>query len=449
MSAPGKSSKAPAALADLLDRSPIDAGRRRELRRQLRAIALPVVIVATLLGAWVAAAPLAGAIVAPAQVKVELNRKTVQHQEGGIVREILVRDGQRVRAGDPLLVIGDVRHEGELGVLQDQWRAARARVLRAQAQSVLAPGFDVPAELERDAAEHVARERALLAAQRRSLEEQGALLHGQAREAQAQVEALQAQIDATQVAVGLSDEEVALNDNLVRQGFISRARQLTLQRTAADYRSRIGEYRAALAAARQRIAELHGRAAQLRLTYQTQATDELKEASARVRELEERVRSPKDQVERQIVRAPVDGEVMSLRVTAVGAAVAPREPLLDVVPSREKLVIDARIAPQDIEHVHAGAAAEVRFVGTEGRQLPSLPATVAFVSADRVSQPESGQSWFDVTVEVDAAALQRQPSLRLRPGMPAELYVATGERTLFEYLAQPLGVFTRRALREP
>jgi HlyD family type I secretion membrane fusion protein len=407
--------------------------------------------VACALAAWSAAAPLAGAVVAPAQLKVEYKRKTVQHQEGGIVREILVHDGQTVRAGDPLLVIGDLRQEADLNLLRDQWRAARARVARADAESRLAARFDPPEPLQRDSAatEHIARERAVFTAHRQALDEQGALLQLQIQQAQAQAAALESQIDATVVSGKLSEEELAINENLARQGFVHRARLIGLQRTAADYKGRLGEVGSELALARQRVAELRARGAQLRLSYQTQATDELKDAASRVRELEERLRPSQDQVERQVVRSPVDGDVMSLHVAGPGAVIAPREPLLDVVPRREKLVVDARIEPQDIEHVHVGGAAEVRLISADTRRTPLLPAKVTFVSADRVTQGETGKAWFDVTVEVEAQALKQLPSLHLQAGMPAELYVTTGERTLFEYLMKPLRSFSQRALREP
>ncbi len=436
-------------LVDLLGQAPAEAAERHEWRRHLRHVAWPLGIALALLCAWSALAPLAGAVVATAQLKVELQRKTVQHQEGGLVREILVRNGQRVRAGDALLVIGDLRQDAELNLLQDQWRAARLRAARAEAQSRLATHFEVPAELQRAAPEHAARELALFEAQRRSLDEQTALLGGQARELQAQVAALETQIAATGESAQLSDQELALNHELANQGFVSRARLLGLQRSAADYRSRIGEQRGDLAAARQRIAELHTRSAQLRLSLQTQATDELKEATARVRELDERLRPSLDGVARQTVRAPVDGEVMGLRVAAIGAAIAPREALLDIVPSREKLVVEARIAPHQIEHVQAGTKAEVRLLGADTSNSTALPATITFVSADRVQQPETGQAWFEVTAEVDTATLRGSTTApALRSGMPVELYVTTGERSLFEYLARPLGLFARRALRE-
>lgn len=422
-----------------------------ELRTLRRRALGPLLLAATLLAAWSAAAPLAGAVVAAAQIKVEHKRKTVQHQEGGIVRELLVRDGQQVRAGEALMVVGDVRGEAELALLQDQANAMRLRIARTEAEARFAPHFEPPAGLAAAprAAEHLAREQAVFGARRQALEEQTTLVQAQVRESRAQAAALRTQIEASEQGMRLSDEELAINDRLAAEGFVHRTRLIGLQRASADYRARIGEQRGELAAAQQRAGELGARAAQLRLQYQTQATDELRDASAQLRELEQRLRPSLDHVERQTVRAPVDGEVMSLRVAAPGAVVAPREPLLELVPAGEKLVVEARIAPQDIEHVRVGAAAELRLAGSDARLLAPLPARVVFVSADRVDDADRNQAWFDVTAEVDAAALQRRPGLRLQPGMSAELYVTTSERTLLEYLLKPLGLFTQRALREP
>lgn len=436
-------------LASVLNQAAPASAAHREWRRQRRALLLPLALAALLALGWSTVAPLSGAVIAPAEVKVELERKTVQHAEGGIVREILARDGQPVRAGDALLVIGDARSDAELALLQDQWRAARLRAARAEAQTRLAARFEPPADLadEPRAAEHLARERAVFDAHRRALDEQVALLQGQARQAQAQGEALESQIAATSRSASLSDEELAINEQLLREGFIHRSRLIGLQRVSADYASRLGEHRGELASARQRAGEIGTRIAQLRLAQQTRAVDELRDASALVRELAERLAPSRDLVERQTVRAPVDGTVMALRVAAPGAVVAPREPLLDVVPSREKLVIDARVAPLDIEHVRPGGAAEVRLLGSDAQRRAPLPARVVFVSPDRSTDAKSGAAWYDVGVEVDLAALPAPPALR--PGMPAELYVATTPRSLVEYLAQPLGLFTQRALREP
>lgn len=241
-----------------------------------------------------------------------------------------------------------------------------------------------------------------------------------------------------------------MHERLAQQGFVHRTRLMALQRTEADYRARLGEYRSELAAARQRAADLRARIAQARNVYQSQAADELREASARVRDLEERLRPPQDQVERQTVRAPVDGEVMALRVSGPGAVIGPREPILDIVPGHEKLVVEARIRPQDIDHVRQDAPAEVRLLSAfDARSMPLLRGRVAFVSADRVRAGDGSDSWFAATVELDAAELARHPRLRLHAGMPAELYVTTPPRTLLEYLARPLTLFAGRAMREP
>jgi len=431
--------------AALLDDADFDAGAIGALRRLRRALLVPLGVAAGLTGLWLATAPLSGAIVAPAQIKVELNRKTVQHQEGGIVREILVRDGQKVRAGEPLVAIGDLRSNAELSLLQDRLQAELARKARAAAEAALAPRFIAPP----GAAEHAAHEQALFAARRRTLDEQVASLQAQIRDASAQATALEGQIAANESSARLSVEEIEINERLARQGFVNRTRMLALERGAADYRSKIAEAQSDLAAARQRANEIQARIAQARNQYQSQAADELKDASARVRELEERLRPSRDQVERQLVRSPVDGEVMAMRVSAVGEVIGPREPILDVVPAHEKLVIEARIRPEDIDHVRKGSAARVRLAAFDARSTPLLPGTVVFVSADRVTSPSGGESWFVAMVELDAAALQSHAQLRLQAGMPAELFVMTSERTLFEYLARPVAGFASRAMREP
>jgi HlyD family type I secretion membrane fusion protein len=437
--------------ASLLARSEDDPQARAELRRQRRLFLIPLAVTTALLVSWMVAAPLSGAIIAAGKLKVELNRKTVQHQEGGIVRSILVRDGDMVRAGQPLIVVSDVRNDAELNMLLDQLRAERIRNARASAEAVLATKFQAPAELADApaASEHLARETALFNARRRTLDEQVASLEAQARDSRTQAAALTQQIETTAASAKLAAEELEINDKLVRQGYVQRARLLQLQRDESDYRSRLAEAHSDLALAQQRTGELQARIAQARNHYQQLATDEARESAAKIRELDERVRPSQDQAERQFVRAPVDGRVMALRVSAIGEAIGPRDALLDIVPTQEKLVVEARIRPQDIDHVREQSVAEVRLTAFDSRTTPLLPGNVVFVSPDRITSQETGESWFVATVEVDAAALEHQPSLRLQPGMPAELFVKTPERSLFQYLAKPLNAFASRAMREP
>jgi len=404
---------------------------------------------AGMLTAWASLAPVSGAVVAGARIKVELERKTVQHREGGIVREIKVRNGQRVRAGDVLVVVDDVRSDAELSLLEDQLRGERVRNARVSAETTLARQFkEQQFAGDPRMAEHLARERAQFAAMRRTLDEQLDALTVQVREARAQAAALTSQIESVEDSGRLAAEELKLNEKLVAEGYLPRARLLPLQRADADNRSRLGESRGQLALARQHAAELQARMADARNRYQQAATEELKQSSARLRELEERLRPSKDQVERQAIRSPVDGVIMGLRVTAAGEVLAAGAPIADVVPTNEMLVVEARIRPQDINHVFADAPARVRLASYDSRTTPMLPGRVTFVSPDRMSDAQTGESWFSATVEVDVAALRHHPEIQLKAGMPAELFVTTSDRSVIQYLLGPITAFTNRAMRE-
>jgi HlyD family type I secretion membrane fusion protein len=415
-----------------------------------RAVLVPLAIVTGLLLLWGSLAPISGAVIAAARIKVELERKTVQHREGGIVREIKVRNGEKVRAGDVLVIVDDVRSDAELSLLEDQFRAERVRHARVSAETVLAGEFAIDAGLagELRAPEHLSRERAQFATRRRTLDEQLAALELQMSAARAQAAALESQIESIRESGRLTAEELALNERLVTEGYVPRARLLPLQRADAESRARLGEARGELALSRQRAGELQARIADARNRYQQAASEELKVSSARLREIEERLRPSKDQVERQAIRSPVDGVIMGLRVSAPGEVLAAGAAIADVVPSNEMLVVEARIRPQDIDHVYADASAKVRLAAFDARTTPLLPGRVTFVSPDRMSDPDTGESWFSATVEVDAAALEDHPQIRLKAGMPAELFVTTSDRTLFEYLVEPITAFTNRALRE-
>jgi HlyD family type I secretion membrane fusion protein len=415
-----------------------------------RALWMALAGAGALLALWAWMAPISGAVIAAGRIKVELERKTVQHREGGIVREIKVRNGQRVRAGEVLVIVDDVRSDAELALLEDQYRAEQVRNARVSAEAALGRSFtlDPPLAADPRAAGHLSREQAQFTARRRTLDEQLSALRLQIGAAGAQSEALDGQIASLRESGRLAGEELKLNEKLAAEGHVARARLLPLQRADVETRARLGEARGELALARQRAAELQARMADARNRYQQAATEEFKLSSARLRELEERLRPSQDQVERQSIRSPVDGVVMGLRVTAPGEVLAAGAAIADVVPSNEMLVVEARIRVQDINHVYADSPARVRLAAFDARTTPLLSGRVTFVSPDRMSDPETGESWFAATVEVDAAALQHHPEVRLKAGMPAELFVTTSDRTLFEYLVNPITAFTNRALRE-
>jgi HlyD family type I secretion membrane fusion protein len=438
----------PATLAALLAAAPAEAGHTQALRRLRTRLWLPVAVVGSLVALWCAWAPLSGAVVGSGQVQSELGRKVVQHQEGGIVRELLVRPGQVVRRGDALLVVGDVRSDAALDLLRKQMEAERIRSERARAELAMAAGFGVPASVDKTDST-LQRERQLFDARRQTLDAQLSALNTQMRDAHARIAALGGQLEAAERSTALAGDELRINTELVDSGFMQKTRLITLERGVADLRARSASTRGEIAEARMQLSALANTMAQVRGSYQQRAADELKDAGTRLRELDDRLRPTQDQALRQTVRAPVDGTVMGLRVSAPGTAVGPRETLLEIAPSQENLVVDLRIDPHDIDHVQQGGAAEVRLAAFNSRSTPLLKATVTTVSPDAVTDPATRQPWYGAQVEVPAEELARHPELRLQAGMPAEVFITTEPRSLLAYLLEPLGLFARRALREP
>lgn len=435
-----------ATLADLLVSAPVAGEHLASLRRLRQRMLWPLVVVATLVGAWCAWAPLSGAVVAVGQVQTELGRKTVQHQEGGIVRELLVRPGQAVRRGDPLIVVADVRSDAAFDLLSQQRHAEQLRAERARAELAMAGHVGWPADARPDIR---AREQQLFDARRRTLAEELAAMQAQMHDARARISALSSELEAGRRSTALAREELKINESLAASGFIQKTRLMTLQRGVAELVARAEATRGQIAEARMQLSELQAAVAQARGAYRQRAADEMKDAAARIRELDERLRPTEDQRRRQTVRAPVDGTVMGVRVSAPGTAVGPREPLLEIVPAREDLVVELRIDPHDIDNVHPGDAAEVRLSAYDARRTRMLQASVREVSPDAVSDSEGRQSWFTAQVVVPPEELARHPHLRLQAGMPAEVFITTPPRSLLEYLLEPLGLFARRAMREP
>jgi len=423
----------------------------KELKRQVGAGLLIIAAGAIGLGGWTAVAPLSGAIVAPGFVKVDLNRKVVQHQEGGIVREIRVRDGDRVKQGQPLVVIDDVRVDATLDMLSIQLIAERAKVARLAAEAAFTPKVVFPADIlrrenELKVIEILERERALFRSRRESVESQIAQLRAQIREAQAEAAALTEQIAAEERAIQLQKEELAANEELLRQKYVQKTRVLTLQRAVAEYEVKHGEDRANLSRARQKASELELRIITAQNTYKQQAVDDLKESTARMFDLEEKLRPSKDAAERQHVVAPIDGEVVGLRVFTAGAVVGPRDVLMEIVPAEKTLIVEARIRPEDINHVQKGSEAEIRLTAYKQRTTPLVKGSVMYVSGDRMVDEHNGQPYYVAQIEVAPGALGE---LKMSAGMPAEVFVRTDTRTAFDYLFAPVTAYLRRAMREP
>ena len=426
------------------------ADPRRVVRLGLLAIALGC----TAFGVWAAYAPMSGAVIAPGFVKIDLNRKLVQHQEGGIVRALRVRDGDRVEAGQELVLLVDVRIDAQLDLLRTQLDAEHAKGARLEAERAEGGKVSFPKSLlkrkgEPKIGELIARETALFRARREALESQVAVLRRQIEESAREADALEHQIKAEEQALRLQKEELAANERLLAQGYVQKTRLLTLQRAVAEYEARHGERRAELSKARQRASELELRILTMRNAYVQAAADELKEASARIFDLEERIRPSRDAADRQKIVAPIAGEVVGLRIFNAGSVIGPRETLMEIVPDEKRLIVEARIRPEDVNYVRAGFPADVRLTAYPSRTTPLVPGAVAYVSGDRMVDPQTGAAYYVVHIDVTERSLEQAGNLRLQAGMPAEIFIRTDSRTAVDYLLAPVTVYLRRAMREP
>src|SRR5262245_9739503 len=407
--------------------------------------------------AWVMLAPVSSAVIAPAVVKVDMNRKTVQHQEGGLVAEILGRYGAKVRAGQPLVVLKDIRVDASNELVRTQLDAETAKMARLAAEQSWARAIEFPPELvsrkdDPRVAELLSRETTVFKARRTAYHSQVSLIRDQMRETEDEIRARGRQLEADAASIRLQREELKANEALLAQGYVTKTRLLSLERGVADLEARRGENEAELSRARQKIADLQLRAENLRSTFMQEAAAEHRATTAQVFDLRERLRPTQDAEERQRILAPIAGEVVALRVTTVGAVIAPREPILDIVPENADLVIEARVRPEDVTHVQTGAPADVRLTGFRRRVTPVVDGKVIYVSADRLEDKAANgresTAYYMAHIRVTPEALHKAGDLRLQAGMPAEVFIKTQSRTALEYLVDPLTAFLQRSIRE-
>jgi HlyD family type I secretion membrane fusion protein len=229
---------------------------------------------------------------------------------------------------------------------------------------------------------------------------------------------------------------------------VQKTRLLTLQRAVAEYEARHSERRAELSKSRQRASELEFRILSMRNTYVQTATDEIKESTSKMFDLEDRIRPSRDASERQKIAAPISGEVVGLRIFTAGSVIGPRDVLMEIVPQEKRLIVEARIRPEDINHVRAGSEADIRLTAYQSRTTPLVPGSVTYVSGDRHVEQQTGAPYYIVHIDVPEQALGAA-NLRLQAGMPAEVFIRTDTRTALDYLLAPVTSYLRRAMREP
>ena len=404
------------------------------------------------LGGWAATAPLAGAAVAPATVVPDGSRRTVQHLEGGIVRRILVRDGDRVVAGQPLVELDPTRSSSEHGTLRARrWglAAAEARLLAEQAG---AGSVDFPedllasAEVESAVAAVLDTERERFRSRRAALADKEAVLREKVNQSRAEIGGHEAASRSADRQLALVKEEAGAIAKLLAQGLERKPRLLALKRTAAQLEGAKAESQASIARARQAIAEAEQQIRALSSERAEAAPAELAEARRGLAGVEEQLAAASDRLARTLVLAPVAGTVLSLKAKTPGGVLAPGAAILDLVPADDGLLLEARVRPADIDEVHAGLKAQVHLLAYKSRDMRRIEGEVREVSADRLTDPKTAEAYFTARILVDPADLPA--GVRLAPGMPAEALIVTAERTLLSYLLAPVRDALRRGLKE-
>jgi HlyD family type I secretion membrane fusion protein len=297
-------------------------------------------------------------------------------------------------------------------------------------------------------AELLKHESSVFRVRREALTNQIALIRTQAREARDEIRARDVQLKADERAIALQRDERAQNMSLAKEGFVSKTRLLVLQREIAQYESRQAEGSAELARAKQKVSDLELRAETLRSTFNQEASNELRQTTATIFDLREKLRPAQDAEQRQRITAPASGEVVDLRVTSVGAVIAPRDPILDIVPEDPDLLVEARVRPEDVSYVRVDSPADVRLTAFRQRITPTVEGKVVYISADRLVDKTSNAPYYVVHVRVSPEALHKAGDLKLQAGMPAEVFIQTASRSALQYLLDPILGFLQRSLRE-
>jgi HlyD family secretion protein len=428
-----------------------------EERLRLRGLIIAGTLVAAAFfggfGAWAALAPLASAAIAPGTVTVDSHRKTVQHLEGGIIAELLVRNGDDVAAGQVLLRLEDVESRAAFDLLKGQHRALLAQEARliAERDGESEPAF-APELLSLSAdpavAEILAGQRRILASRNQVLEGQTAVLHQRIRQYEAEIESLKAQIDSGEVQLRFIAEELSGVGELFEKGLEKKSRLLALKREAARLTGMQGDYQGRITQAEQGIAEARMESLSLKEQRDAEVATELREVQVELAEVTDKLRAAQSRLQRTEILAPQAGVVVNLRYFTAGGVIEPASPILEIVPAGERLVVDARLDPMNIDEVRAGMAAEVRLVAFKQRITPTIAGRVQQVSADALVDEQTMRTYYVARVEISPADLDRLNSVELYPGMPVEVMIATGERTALDYLLAPVAQSFQRAFRE-
>lgn len=406
------------------------------------------------IGGWSALTTVSGAVVASGRVKVENNQQVVQHPDGGVVRQLDVKEGQHVEAGDILIGLDDRLQRAELAILEGQLYEIMARIgrLEAEQEDAAAPDFDpelVSVAAERpDIASLVAGQTRLFAARLETLNREREQLRERQVQIRDEIKGAESQMNALEIQLGFIGEELRDQRSLLDRGLTQATRVLSLEREKARLDGEFGALTAQIAQARGRITEIEIQIVGREATRREEAISELRDLRSREAELKQQRLSLLETLERLAIRAPRSGSVIGLTVFTERAVIRPAEPILYIVPEAAELVVEARIEPQQIDQVFVDQPARLRFSAFNQRTTPEVDAVVARLSADAIVDQNTGQSYYVAEVDITPLGRDQLGELRLVAGMPVEAFLRTGDRTPLSFILKPVTDYFSGALTE-
>lgn len=427
----------PEALADAQLVLPMDTGRPVRIGLTVLVLGLGGFLT------WAALAPLDEGVPAPGMVTIDTKRKPVQHPAGGIVREVEVREGQQVKAGDILMRLDDVEARATYESLRQHYLTLRATEGRLAAEKDGATRVTFHNDLHQAASDpwvitKMADQEQLFQSRRSALQAELEGLTEGILGREAQLQGHMGMLDSRKRQLELLREELKGVADMVREGYLPRSRQMDLERSVAETTGFIADLHGQIASTKRSIAELKLRAGQRTLEYRKEVETQLAEIRREVEADADKVRAAGDILARIAIRAPAEGQVVGLAVQTVGAVISPGQKLMDIVPGDEPLLLETRVQPHMIDRVRPGLEADVRFSAFAHSPQLVVTSKVVSVSADLLTDPQTGEAFYLARVEITPEGMQQLGNRQLQPGMPAEVIFRTGERTVLTYLLHPL-----------
>lgn len=411
-----------------------------------------IVLAFLVCGGWSAFARVDSAVIAGGVISVESNRKTVQHYEGGIIRVIHVKEGSFVQKDEVLFELDPTEARASVAMLRGQLDSALAQEARLVAERDHAPAIAFPDELlgrrdESVTAAALTDQQKQFDQRREALDGQMAILTARVDQLNTEIGGLEQEAAATRRQLVAIDDELESKQELYKKNLIAKSQVLALEREKARLEGVVGRSVADKAKAEGGIGETKLQIQQLEKQFLEDVNTEILEARQKISDLRQRFVVANDVFDRLVVKSPLSGYVQNLKIFTVGAVIQSGQALLDVIPVDEPLIIQARISPLDVESVHTNMLAEVRFPSFKAREFPVIMGKIRSISSDRFLDESNGQSYFLALIEVDDSKIEHAHE-RLTAGLPAEIIMPTGERTVIDYLVDPLTERMRKSFRE-